>query len=143
MSRTSLRVNPYSIFFLNVKELLARSRHHIWSSSDRNRICSLNSRLVPASNKEILDIQSNYRLWIHSQTRTWHDNSISLNWICTQNITSDLFFQRKITHKITAKVIPCSKFLGVPRFQVKGYTETTITLGTLLSFSQRLTSGKV
>ena len=38
MSRTSFRVNPHSIVRLNVKELLARSRHHIWSLSDSNGI---------------------------------------------------------------------------------------------------------
>ena len=38
MSRTSFRVNPYSIVCLNVKELLARSRRHIWSFSDSNEI---------------------------------------------------------------------------------------------------------
>ena len=26
--------------------------------------------------EEFLDIQANYRLWIHSETRTWHDNNI-------------------------------------------------------------------
>ena len=38
MSRTSFRVNPHSIVCLNVKELLTRSRHHIWSLSDSNDI---------------------------------------------------------------------------------------------------------
>ena len=38
MSRTSIRVNPHSIVYLNVKELLARSRRHIWSLSDSNVI---------------------------------------------------------------------------------------------------------
>ena len=38
MSRTSFRVNSHSIVCLNVKELLARSRHHIWSLSDTNKI---------------------------------------------------------------------------------------------------------
>ena len=38
MSRTSFRVNPHSIVCLNVKELLARSRRHIWSLSDSNEI---------------------------------------------------------------------------------------------------------
>ena len=33
MSRTSFRVNLHSIVCLNVKELLARSRRHIWSLS--------------------------------------------------------------------------------------------------------------
>ena len=34
MSRTSFWVNLHSIVCLNVKKLLARSRHHIWSLSD-------------------------------------------------------------------------------------------------------------
>ena len=38
MSRTSFRVNPHSIVCLNVKELLARSRRHIWRLSDSNVI---------------------------------------------------------------------------------------------------------
>ena len=38
MSRTIFRVNPHSIVCLNVKELLARSRPHIWSLSDSNVI---------------------------------------------------------------------------------------------------------
>ena len=38
ISRTSFRVNLHSVVCLNVKELLARSRHHIWSLSDCNGI---------------------------------------------------------------------------------------------------------
>ena len=38
MSRTSFRVNPHPIVCLNVKELLARSRHYIWSLNDSNVI---------------------------------------------------------------------------------------------------------
>ena len=36
MSRAHFRVNPHSIVYLNVKELLAQSRHEIWSFSDCN-----------------------------------------------------------------------------------------------------------
>ena len=32
--------------------------------------------MAPASSKEFLDIKANYRVWIHSETRTWHDNNI-------------------------------------------------------------------
>ena len=32
--------------------------------------------MAPASIKEVLHIQGNYRVWIHSETRTWHDNNI-------------------------------------------------------------------
>ena len=38
MSRTSFRVNLCTIVCLNIKELLARSRLHIWSLSDSNGI---------------------------------------------------------------------------------------------------------
>ena len=38
LSRTSFRVNPHSIVYLNFKELLARNRRHIWSLSDSNDI---------------------------------------------------------------------------------------------------------
>ena len=34
--------------------------------------------MTPASSKEFLDIQTNYRVCIHSETRTWHDNNIQL-----------------------------------------------------------------
>ena len=37
-SRTSFRVNPRSTVCLNVKKLLARSRHLIWNLSDSNGI---------------------------------------------------------------------------------------------------------
>ena len=36
MSHTSSKVNPHSRVCLNIKELLAQSRHHIWSLSDRD-----------------------------------------------------------------------------------------------------------
>ena len=40
MSRASFRVNPHPIVCLNVKELLAQSRRHIWNLSDSNEIRS-------------------------------------------------------------------------------------------------------
>ena len=96
ISRTSFRMNPHSIVCLNVMELLARSRHHIWSLSDSNMIRTHNHLvrkrtlnhlaklakwlsyfvstylcdkydtylydMAPASSKELLDIQANYRV---------------------------------------------------------------------------------
>ena len=32
--------------------------------------------MAPASSKEFLDIQANYRVWIHAKTRTGDDNNI-------------------------------------------------------------------
>ena len=34
------------------------------------------SDMVPASSKEFLDIQANYRVWICSETSIWHDNNL-------------------------------------------------------------------
>ena len=42
MSRKSFRVNLHSKVCLNVKELLAWSRHHIWSLSDSNKVWTHN-----------------------------------------------------------------------------------------------------
>ena len=41
-----------------------------------SRCCHLTSGMAPASSKEFFDIQVNYRVWIHSETRTWHGNNI-------------------------------------------------------------------
>ena len=38
--------------------------------------------MLPASSKEFLVIQANYRVWIHSETRTWHYNNIQRNCMC-------------------------------------------------------------
>ena len=42
MSRSSFSVNPHSIVCLNVKELLAQTRQHIWSLGDSNEIGTYN-----------------------------------------------------------------------------------------------------
>ena len=48
--------------------------------------------MVPASSKEFLDIQANYRVYIHSETRAWHDNNIQANapYRSTQNTAQSL-----------------------------------------------------
>ena len=46
ISRMSLRVNPHSIVCLNVKKILARGRHHIWSLSDTSKIRTHNHLVV-------------------------------------------------------------------------------------------------
>ena len=38
--------------------------------------------MVPASRKELIDTQANYRAYIHSETRTLHDNNIQSNSLC-------------------------------------------------------------
>ena len=42
MSRTSFRVHRYSIVLMNVKELLAPRRRHIWNSSDSKEMLTDN-----------------------------------------------------------------------------------------------------
>ena len=32
--------------------------------------------MAPGSSKEFFDIQTNYRVWIHFETHTWHDNNM-------------------------------------------------------------------
>ena len=54
--------------------LLARSRRYIWILSDSNVIRTHN-HLVRKLNL----VQANYKVWIHSETRTWHDNNIQWN----------------------------------------------------------------
>ena len=42
--------------------------------------------MVPASSKEFLEIQANNKVWIHSETRTPHDNNIQIvKIICPEN----------------------------------------------------------
>ena len=82
MSRTSFRVNRHSIVSLNLKELLAHNRRHIWSYSIwlngcvflhklsncgfKFCCCHWNFRYGPIVSKEFLGIQANYRVLIHS-----------------------------------------------------------------------------
>ena len=35
--------------------------------------------MVPALKKEFVDIQANFRVWIHPETHRWHDNNIKSN----------------------------------------------------------------
>ena len=85
MSRMSFRVNPHSIVWLNVKKLLARRCCNISSLSDSNVIWTHNHLVRKrtlnhvAKYNKFLDIQANYRLWIDSETCTWHDNNIQSN----------------------------------------------------------------
>ena len=79
---------------LNVKEILARGRHEIWSLSDCNWTRTHNhlvhKRLAKLVNWLSCDCavfftcsengvpwhSDNCRVWIHFKTRTWHDNNI-------------------------------------------------------------------
>ena len=76
ISCTSFRVNPHSIVCLNVKELLARSWRHIWSLSDSNEIQTHNHLVCK---RTLNHLAKPFRVWIHSETRMWHDNNIQPN----------------------------------------------------------------
>ena len=43
--------------------------------------------MAPALGKEFLDIQANYRVRIHSETRTWHDNNIQSEFLKLLSLT--------------------------------------------------------
>ena len=97
MSRTSFGVNPHSIVYLNVKELLARSRQHICNLSDSNVIWT-HSHLVRkrtpnhlANHLTIYLKTANFNmLWIKSNTDhyiwiliiTILDFTILFHWSC-------------------------------------------------------------
>ena len=53
VSRTSFRVNLHSIVCLNIEELLARSRRHIWSLSDSNGIRTHNHLVRKRTHKHL------------------------------------------------------------------------------------------
>ena len=83
---------------LNVKDILARSRHGIWSLSDFNWTRTHNHLVHKRALNHLAKLvnwlscdwavfftcseygvpwhSDNYRVWIHSKTRTWHDNNI-------------------------------------------------------------------
>ena len=69
--------------------------------------------MTPASRKRFLHIQTNYRGWIHFETRTWHDNNIKLlfitfNWTLNtlkQRFPSAKMFPLAVTHKGLASVL--------------------------------------
>ena len=82
------RVNPHSIVCRNVKELLAGSMRHIWSSNPVTVTKTLD--MTPGLSNELLDIQENYREWIHSETRMWYDNNIQSNAPYRKEFTTQL-----------------------------------------------------
>ena len=67
MSRTNFRVNPHSIVCLNVKELLAQSRRHIWSLKD-NKVIRTHNHLV---RKQSLNHLAKLVKWLSSVVSTY------------------------------------------------------------------------
>ena len=63
--------------------------HHVTyefqSESTLYSYCHLNFRYGICF-EDFLDIQANYRVWIYSETHTWHDNNIQLFPICLLNL---------------------------------------------------------
>ena len=66
MSRTRFRVNPHSIF--------------------ESRCSHLNFRFRACFEQGVPWHSGNYRVWIHSETRTWHDKNIQSK--CTVQIST-------------------------------------------------------
>ena len=74
MPRTSFRVDPHSIVCLNVKELLARSRCHIWSLSD-SKVIRTHNHLV---RKRTLNYLAKLAKWLWVQVTLL---SLNLNFL--------------------------------------------------------------
>ena len=50
----------------------------------------LNFRFCPSFEQEVPWYLGNYRIWIHSQTCTWHDKNIQLIMVSFSNLWTDL-----------------------------------------------------
>ena len=82
MSRTSFRVKLHSIVCLNIKELFARSRRHIWSKSDSNEIRTHN-HLV---RKRTLDHLAQLEKWLSCVVYSQLNHLASLlKWLLSHN----------------------------------------------------------
>ena len=66
---------------LKVKALLAQSRHKIWSLSDCNWTRTQNHLFHKGTLNHSAKLVKwlSYRVWIHSETRTWHDKNTQSN----------------------------------------------------------------
>ena len=84
MWRTSFRVNPHFIVCLNFKELLARSRHHIWNLSDSNGIRT-HKDLVRKRTLNHLAKLASLAIWLNVRLRT--------KWLWVRVLLSHLNFR--------------------------------------------------
>ena len=67
------------------------------------------SDVAPASSKKFLDIHASYRVWIHSQTCTWHDNNIQSNALYRKLLTTQL---NHLNKKRKKKLASLAKWLS-------------------------------
>ena len=69
------------------------------------------SDMAPVLSKEFFDIQASYRVWIHSETRTWHDNNIqspSDIWISITKHIQTLRYIHNTKLNISTKARSCT-----------------------------------
>ena len=64
--------------------------------NDNHLVCkrTLNQLAKTASSKEFFDIQANYRVQIHSETRMWYDNNIQSIWSVFEIFSSRLYLEQ-------------------------------------------------
>ena len=100
----SFRVNPHSMVFLNVKELLAQRTRHIWSLSDSNEIRTHNHLVHKQTLNHLAELTSLTK-WSSICSRTkWLWVWISLLWLnlnCTA--MNKAFSQRCYTKNLFLK----------------------------------------
>ena len=101
MSRASLTVNIYSLVFLNVKERLARSRHHIRSLTDSNGIRTHN-HLV---RKRTLNYLAKLAKWLSCVVSMSDMVPLNLQIWCLLWAKSSLTFRQTIACRFTLKPV--------------------------------------
>ena len=84
MSRTRFRVNLHSTVAWTPCSKQVRYLKFKWLQRDSNLLSlqSLKLQILCLFRVRSSLISGNYRVWIHSQTRAWHDKNIQSNALC-------------------------------------------------------------
>ena len=96
MSRTSFRVTLHSTVCLNVKELLAQSRRHIWNLSDTNGIRTYNHWVGTRTLNDLAKLAK----WLSSAVNAYLYGAFDcvISWVPLLSLTCVYFLKRtKIT----------------------------------------------
>ena len=107
MSRTSFRVNPYTTFWLNVMELLARSRHRIWSLNVSNKIRTLNKFVRKRTLNHLAKLGKSLS-WV---VRTYLEGA------CHYHVNYEFRSQSRLYCLSESEGIPCSNLASFLKFK--------------------------
>ena len=98
MSRTSFRVNPHSIVCLNVKQLLAPSRRHIWILSDSNKIRTHNHLVHKWTLNHLAKMAFNGWVFVYEPSE-FESRCCQVTFVIAFLISRRLLFQRPFEFK--------------------------------------------